>query len=272
MKPTAKSLILDLLMASEGHLMPARLLIDACRLFNITENSVRVALVRLSTAGLVEAAARGTYRLGEGAVTLAREVANWRHAESRVRDWSGAYVAVHTGAANRSDRTAVRHRARALQIMGFAELERGLFVRPDNIDASVEAVRGRLRAVGLEPSIQVFLVSSLSAELESRARRLWDGAALTAGYRRMHQQLDRWLERSPDLEADVAARESFLLGKRAIRQIVFDPLLPAPFVDVSARAAFIDATCRFDTAGHRIWRRFFDFSSIDRPAPLVTTS
>ena len=51
-----------------------------------------------------------------------------------------------------------------------------------------------------------------------------------------------------------AARESFILGSKAIKQVVFDPLLPEPFVDVAARHAFVEMTRHFDQVGHKIWR------------------
>src|SRR5690606_11792537 len=68
--------------------------------------------------------------------------------------------------------------------------------------------------------------------------------------------LARWSAGTPSLSIEAAARESFLLGNDAIRQLVFDPLLPAPLVDVDARRAFVDAVRRFDAVGHSIWRRF----------------
>ena len=61
------------------------------------------------------------------------------------------------------------------------------------------------------------------------------------------------------LDPDVAAREAFLLGGAAIRKVVFDPLLPPPFVDTEARRAFVETVERFDRAGRVIWQRFFGF-------------
>lgn len=260
MAPTAKSLILELLVAGAGEPLPARLAIAAGALFDISGNSVRVALVRLSTAGLIEAAGRGAYRLADAAEDLAREVASWRSAEERVRAWSGSYVAVHTAALGRTDRGALKRRGRALSISGFAELEHALHVRPDNLDGGVEGIRKRLCALGLEREALVFGVSELGPEADARARSLWDGKALTASYKRQRVRIERWLARSRDLEPDVAARESFLLGGEAIRQIVYDPLLPPPFVDVDERRAFFAAVKHMDREGRRIWRRFFDFS------------
>jgi phenylacetic acid degradation operon negative regulatory protein len=255
--PTAKSLILQFLTAAGGAPLSARLLVSACALFDVTSNNVRVALVRLSAEGLVEAAGRGEYRLAEGAAGISREVSSWRTALSRVRAWKGGYVVVHVGALGRTDRGALKRRDRALSLLGFAELDRGLHLRPDNLEGGVAVIRERLLSLGLPGAAPVFEATSLDRETEARARTLWDEKALNAGYKQTRASLTRWLSRFRDLEPEVAARESFLLGGRAIRQIVYDPLLPAPLVDVDERRAFVEAMLRMDSEGHRIWRRFF---------------
>jgi phenylacetic acid degradation operon negative regulatory protein len=256
MLPTAKSLLLDLLSAAGPSGASVRRLVSACALFDIRENNVRVALVRLSAAGLIEAAGRGEYRLGDGAKDLAREVAEWRTAEQRVRAWAGGYVAVHTGPLARGDRVAARRRNRALRLVGMRAVEPGLFVRPDNLEGGVDAARVRLRLLGLDQGANVFLAASFDDGTESRARGLWDGKALDASYKRSRTRLEKWLERAPRLEPDVAAREAFLLGGAAIRQVVYDPLLPAPLVDVQERRSFVDTVRRFDRAGRAIWKGF----------------
>jgi phenylacetic acid degradation operon negative regulatory protein len=268
-KPTAKSLILELLVAGTGAELPARLAIAAGSLFDISESNIRVALVRLSSAGLVEASGRGAYRLSEAAEELAREVASWRTAEERVRSWQGGYVAVHSGPLGRTDRGALKRRARALSMLGFQELDRGFHLRPDNLEGGVDGIRARLYALGLEHEAAVFAAGSFSQDVEARARALWDGKALTASYKKLRVQLEKWLARSRELEPDVAARESFLLGGRAIRHIVYDPMLPPPFVDADERRSFVAAVKQMDREGRRIWRRFFDFRDA-QGAPAVS--
>lgn len=255
MKIKAKNLILDLLLASEGQQLSAREAISACALFGIGESNARVVLMRLSTEGLIEAADRGLYRLSDSAHELADEVATWRSVEQRVRPWTGGYVAVHSGALRRSDRLALKARTRALNMLGFRELDAGLFVRPDNVEASVEALRKRLHALGLEKEAAVFVVSAFDAERSKRITKLWDTKALNSAYRTLRAQLEDWLERAPTLAHEASLRESFLLGGKAIRQVVFDPLLPEPMVNTTARAAFIDTVRRYDGAGQDIWRQ-----------------
>jgi phenylacetic acid degradation operon negative regulatory protein len=250
--PNPRHLILKLL-GAEGGPLSARDAIDACAVFGIRENSVRVALVRLSAAGMIEAEGRGTYRIGPKAAELAKDVRAWRTAESRVRKWSGVWIAVHCGGLERRDRTGLRQRDRALQRLGFRELDGGLFVRPDNLVGGVTEVRSRLYKLGLPPEAAVFVVRSFDNERDARARSLWNGKALTKSYVQMRQRLEKWLMRAKCLDLEVAARESLLLGNDAIRCLVFDPLLPEPLADVSERRAFVDTVLEFDRVGRLIW-------------------
>lgn len=254
MKPKAKNLILDLLLARDGESLSAKECIAACLLFGISTNNVRVALARLSAEGLIEASERGSYVLSATAHELADEVATWRRAEQRVREWHGGYLAVHCGALSRSDRAGLRQRERALKMLGFRELEWGLFLRPDNLGDGVDSVRERLKKLGLQGEASVFEASGFEPAREARIKRLWDGKALNASYRKLTAQLEDWMARAGKLEPEAAARESFLLGGKAIREIVYDPLLPAPFVDIAARRTFVETVHRYDQFGKAIWR------------------
>lgn len=265
-----KHLILKFLLANEGDPLSARDAILACGLFGIRDNSVRVALARLAAAGLIEAAGRGTYQLGPNATGLAEDVSTWRSAEHRVREWGGAWICAHCGALGRSDRSALAKRARALQLLGFRELDDELFVRPDNLIGGVIAVRERLHKLGLAVTAAVFLASQFDEARETRARQLWDGKSLTHAYRATREKLEQWLARADELEPDVAARESFLIGDAAIRLMVFDPLLPAPLVDTAARRACAEAVQHFDETGHVIWRRLHATNAAtDKPTHIT---
>jgi phenylacetic acid degradation operon negative regulatory protein len=253
--PTARSLILNLLLASEERSQSARETIASCALFGIRENNVRVALARLVAEGLIEPTRRGIYRLGPQAAALADDVATWRMAEERVRDWAGGWITAHVGPLGRSDRVALRARDRALAMLGLRELDRGLYVRPDNLTGGVDEARERLLRLGLEPAAAVFVATGFDAEREARAGKLWDGERLSQAYRTTRRELEQWHMHAGTLGPEAAAREAYLLGNEAIRQIVFDPLLPAPLVDVEERREFVAAVRRHDDAGRDCWRR-----------------
>lgn len=255
MKFTAKSLILDMLLANEGEPLSARDAVQAAALFDIGESSVRVTLLRLVADGLIEASDRGVYRLRGAAHELAGEVATWRTADARTRPWSGAWIAVHSAPLGRSDRQRLRVRQRALNMLGFRELDPGLLLRPDNLEGGVEAVRGRLIKLGLEPDAAVFVADHFDPARRARLAGLWDGAALTRAYRELARELEAWTTQVDAMPLAQAAHESLLMGRHAIRQVVFDPMLPSPMVDVDARRQFVDAVRAYDRTGQAIWRR-----------------
>lgn len=276
MSTNPRHLILNLLLGSESQALTAREAVVSCALFGVRESSARVALARLALAGLVETPGRGAYRLGRNAQELAAHVATWRAVEQRVCEWRGDWVCVHVGALGRRDRSALRVRERALHLLGLAELERGLHVRPANLVGGVARVRERLHSLGLEHGAAVFVAHDFDPAREKHARALWDGRELTRRYRETRRRLDAWLARADTLAPEVAARAAYVLGNDAIRELVFDPLLPAPLVDAAARSAFVAAIVRFDAAGHAIWQRFLAAHRSDSPStrerPVLRTT
>ncbi len=206
---------------------------------------------------MVRSPQRGLYQLGSASQNLATDVAQWRQARQRLRPWRGDFVAVYSPQPLPADKTAQRQHARALQLLGFAPWGSNLHLRPDNLEPSLPALRQRLLAVGLHPGASVFCTRDFSPTDQQSMAQLWDGDALNRGYQASEAQLAQWLERAPTLELGQAARDSLVLGGAAIRQLIFDPLLPAPLVDEAARNHFMDAAIAFDAQGRAIWQEFF---------------
>lgn len=270
MQLNPKDLILTLLLAADDRELEAREAVSACALFGVRANSVRVALVRLNAAGLIEAVGRGSYRLGAKAVGLAGELGLWKQAEARIRPWQGDWLMVHTGELKRSDKPAMNRRQRALRLAGFEALQRDIYLRPDNLVEDIAALRQRLQRLGLDVEAPVWRATDLDSASEARARTLWDGPALTMQYRESTRRIREWLAKMPALDLDEAARESFLLGNAVIRQMIYDPLLPDPLVDSAARRDCLAAVQDIDEVGHDIWRRLRDaeFSVVSDSAAL----
>ncbi|HZP42919.1 MAG TPA: PaaX family transcriptional regulator [Candidatus Binatia bacterium] len=256
MRPAPKSLILDLLSSLRGRPMPVRALVAAADVFGISPESIRVALVRLCGAGTVERNERGHYRLAAAAAPVQRHVAAWTRTEERIVPWRGGWIGVHTAGAAGADRARGRRRDRALHFLGFRRLAAHLFVRPDNLKGGVPAVRDELRALGLDAGAVVFGITGLDPATDARARGLWDAAALRRGYRATCAALARSAARLAQLPEREAMVESFVLGGRAIRQLVLDPLLPEPIVPARERAALVDAMRAYDRLGRARWRGF----------------
>lgn len=257
MAVTAKRMLLGLLSAAAPAEVPSAVLVQAAALFHLSETNVRVTLARLVGAGTLELTGRGLYRLGEEAQALTRQVTSWRELERQVRRWDGGWACVHLGGLGRSDRTALRRRERALRLLGFRALGPALEVRPDNVEGGVSGLRDRLVALGLDDAALVLRATELDARSDGRARGLWDGRRLTTGYRQTRERIERWLVAAQDLAPEVAAREAFLFGGEVLRQILFDPRLPEPLVDVTERRAMVEAARRLDTYGRRLWQRLF---------------
>jgi phenylacetic acid degradation operon negative regulatory protein len=266
--PSAKSLVLDLLSTLREGAMPVRALVEAGAMLGVAENATRVALARLLAAGSVTRDERGRYRLGTGAAAVGRKVASWRRLEHRVRPWTGDWVGVCGAPVRRADRGQRRLHTRALRFLGFRPLFRGLDVRPDNLSGGVDGVREELHALGLDHDAAVFLVRHLDAATEARARRLWDTAAIRAGYRRTRVGLERSAARLETLAPHQAMAESFRLGGAAIREIVLDPLLPEPIFPATERDALVETMRDYDRRGRACWAGFLGrFGVPHRQAP-----
>lgn len=253
MKPSAKRIVLELLSANDEHEGSAASLIRAAGLLGVSENSVRVTLTRLVAAGTLDLTGRGLYRLGRATQAITRQVTSWRELEKQVRRWDGGWACVHHSELSRTDRPAVRRRERALRLLGFRPLARGLEIRPDNLDGGIEVLRERLLALGVEDSAAIFRATDYDDATEARARALWDADKLSASYHHTTERIERWLVAVGALAPRAAAREAFFFGGDVLRKILFDPRLPEPLVDVAARRAMVDAAKRLDTAGRRLW-------------------
>ncbi|MFW6049630.1 MAG: PaaX family transcriptional regulator [Myxococcota bacterium] len=254
---TAKQVVLEVLSANPGtqRPVPVRILIRAAAIFGIAENSVRVALARLCAEERLESPARGLYRLGAAARPLHERVVSWRSLEDLVGPWDGSFIGVHTAGLPRTSRAAVRARERAVTLWGFRTLVPGLEVRPANLRAGVDGARERLRQLGLEATAPVARLTDLGP-LEPQARGLWDGAELVRLYQQTTAALSSSMARLGVLPLQDAVRESFLLGREAIRVLVKDPLLPEPLVRVEERQRLAHTMRRYDREGHALWRRF----------------
>jgi phenylacetic acid degradation operon negative regulatory protein len=256
-----KSLILGLLLASRHSPLSSRMVIATCELFGINANSARVTLARLYSDGLVDSKKRGFYQLGEKSMVLSNEASRWPEQASRLRPWQGDYACVHTAHLTRSDRTQFSRRERALKLMGFTPLEAGLHIRPNNIDENINAIETHLHTLGLERRAYVFTAQAFKKSDEEKIERYWKPEQLNQIYQDRILELTHWLNTYSDFGLPQAARESYLLGNKAIKDIVFDPLLPAPLINEQMRARFFSTVKEFNAVGQGIWQEFLAVES-----------
>jgi phenylacetic acid degradation operon negative regulatory protein len=265
-QPSARSLVLDLLSTLRRGTMPVVALVEAAALFGIAENSVRVALTRLTAAGTVERDRRGRYRLAAGSSPIARRATSWRDLERGIRRWGGGWTGVLTRPARGAEKS---RRERAFRLLGFAELLPGLAARPDNLAQGVEAIREELCELGVADP--VVGLHGLDPELDARARELWDGDALRASHRAALAQLEQSTHVLEALPAERAMVESFGIGGGVLRQLILDPKLPDEIVPGDERRALLAAMRDYDRLGRRAWAAFLErFSVPHLRAPLDT--
>ncbi|MFQ5478783.1 MAG: PaaX family transcriptional regulator C-terminal domain-containing protein [Candidatus Binatia bacterium] len=256
MPPSARSLVLDLLSATPGNALPVNALIEAASLFDLEANTLRVAVARLLSASVLERDSPGLYRLGDRAQALNRLARSWRRRLEDRLPWDGGWTVVYSAHLAPVDRAQVTRRVRALRLGGFRALEKGLYLRPDNLRGGVETSRKALVALGLDRGASVARLEQLGPGQDRRARALWKREDILKGYRETIESLERSRRRLADLDRRAAMAESFVVGGQAIRRIVLDPLLPEAMVPEGALAALVDAMKRYDETGRRCWADF----------------
>ena len=259
MQVTARSIITETLSVAEstGHpVVRVRMLIDACAIFGFSANTVRVTLVKMRADGTVDSPERGAYQLGAKSRELSQRIMGWRNVADRLVDWDQSWVGVYVGHLSRSDRAALGRRTRALRLLGFRELEDGLFIRPNNLKGGVTEVRSTLERLGVEPNAVISRIDELSGHDNVRALNLWDATATMTGYRELREQLEESLRARAGQPLVEAVREAFLLGREVIRWVTLDPLLPAEMAPTEERDSLVEAMRNYDETGRVLWWRY----------------
>lgn len=273
MHPTARSLILDLLSTLRKGTMPVRALVEAGALLGIEENNIRVSLARLYASRRIERDERGRYRLGPASAAVNAQLRSWRDLDQRIQVWNGEWIAVHQSRLGRGP--SRRRRERALDLMGFRELEIGFSLRPNNLLGGLSDVRQRL--VGLvsgkatrDSSLgHVFIVRDLDPSTDLAVRSLWDAHAIAEEARVAIESIRLSESRLAGLTNDDAMIETFLVGGRVLRQLVLHPLLPPEILAPEPLTDLLAAMKRFDILGREFWAKFLAHHDVPhRALPL----
>ncbi|ENX57216.1 MULTISPECIES: PaaX family transcriptional regulator C-terminal domain-containing protein [Acinetobacter] len=259
-KMNARDLIIDLLLGLQGRAISIKQIIIAARLFEISENSIRVAVTRLSSDGVIEAIERGVYQFTVQSHEWANVMLNRKHGIKQTKVWNQQYLAVFTGQLGRVDRTALNRRERALKHFGFKELEQGIYIRPDNLVIGFDQLITKLKTSGLESSAKFCQINHFDTETLTTIIELWSTQTLNQNYQKYSQMIQQWLSTVDQLSLEDAARESLLLGRQTISLLMNDPLLPEGFVDVQLREQFAQSVQQLDQTGLDAWQKFYESS------------
>jgi phenylacetic acid degradation operon negative regulatory protein len=200
---TARSVILSVLLGAHPAWATAAELIRLTADFDIKETTLRVALTRMVGAGDLVRSADG-YRLSDR--LLARQRRQDDALRPRIRPWNGAWTTLVITAVGADARSRAELR-KQLQDSRFGELREGVWLRPDNLETTLDPViRERVRVLRS--------VDEAPADL---ARGLWD--------------LSAWSATATDLLDRMAAADGvptrFVIAAAMVRHLLADPVLPA---------------------------------------------
>jgi phenylacetic acid degradation operon negative regulatory protein len=204
---TARSVVLSTLLGAHPPELSARALVHVGGLFGIAEGTLRVALSRLVAAGDLTAE-DGVYRLTGRLVERQR-----RQDESQAphtHPWKGRWEMAIVTAERRSAAERAELRA-AMGALRLAELRRGVWVRPANLERAIPA------AVAEQCTVAE---AELERDPRALAAALWD--------------LDAWASAARALLAAMtdaqAPADRVTVAAAMARHMLDDPLLPPELV------------------------------------------
>ena len=257
-KPVARKLLLKLLGSRDNIKMNASAAVRVGALFGISENNIRVTLTRLQSAQLITLIDRGDYKLADKGIKFAKEIHQWREDENGLVPWQNDWVIAQTSLLPKSDKKQLRTTERALKLVGMMKLASDMYIRPNNFSGGVSEVRDKLHTLGLSGKALVFSASDFDNQTQANAMKLWSHLNLETLYKDGCCEIEKSLARMPTLPLEEATKESYVIGDRALYHLVFDPLLPSPFVDVAMRERYRNLVKKYDDMGAQIWLRFLD--------------
>ena len=260
-KPVARKLLLKLLGSRDNIQMNASAAVRVGALFGISENNIRVTLTRLQSAKLITLVERGYYKLGDKGICFAKEIHQWREDENGLVPWQNDWVVAQTSFLPKSDKKQLRAAERALKLVGMRKLASDMYIRPNNFAGGIGEVRGKLHTLGLSSKALVFSASDFDNQTQAKAMKLWSHLNLEALYKDGCVEIEESLARLPTLPLEEATKESYVVGDSALYHLVFDPLLPSPFIDVAMRERYRNLVKEYDDVGAKIWHRFLNQKS-----------
>lgn len=212
---TARSVIASTLLGVTPPELPTRSLVGTAELLGIAPGTARVAMSRMVSAGELEATTEG-YRLVSPKL-LARQERQNRSRAGAAQPWDGQWrmLVVTADARPQAERTAMRA---AMAASRFAELREGVWLRPDNLDATdglaVDRTAHGLVAMGTRPDDPVALAASL-----------WNLGSWADRSRLLLAEIDRLGPALVDGDHRALA-DGFVVSAAVLRHFQDDPLLP----------------------------------------------
>ena len=253
--PSASDLMLDFLVTADRSRLTVQELCRGGAAMGFNETVVRVALTRLVQQHKIRKVERGTYAVHPSYRPVQEDVGHWLDRLGWMIAWRGRWIAVHDPVMTRVSQTHLRRHRRALALRGFRTWMPNLHLRPDNLRGGIEAMRFQLRELGLLDRSQVFAAGRFTEQQLSEVMKLWDVPTLRATYSKLLQLIEKSEKSIRRHNAISAAKETMLLGRHVISQIVRDPLLPSEMIEDSERHLLVDRMRAYQANSKIIWAR-----------------
>lgn len=200
---TARSVVLSVLLGAHPAWASAAELVRLTSDFDIKEQTLRVALTRMVSAGDLVRSADG-YRLADR--LLARQRRQDTAIDPKTRPWQGDWTTVVITTVGADARTRADLRNDLLQHR-FGELREGLWLRPAN------------------------LAGDLPEEITANARVLTSRDDDPAGLAALLWDLPSWITTAQQLLDEIASAADvpgrFVAAAAIVRHLLADPVLPA---------------------------------------------
>ena len=187
-------------------------------------------------------------------------IEEWRLGDARRRDWHRNWVL----AQGDSD-------SWALNACGFFYLDKQLWVRPDNLKRSAEALQTLLENLGASSGCIIATDASLSLSREKTALERVALNTLQNKYAETIIKLKESLAQLNVIPTDAAQKECFYLGGTAIQVRALDPLLPEEIQPGDDRRSLWTLMLEYDQVGRAIWRDKSGEAPITLPTAQVST-
>jgi phenylacetic acid degradation operon negative regulatory protein len=240
----ARELVLAFFHAASDRSLDVATLVAATGFLGLTGNATRVALSRLGSEGWIVRDDRGRYRLRSERAEKASGLASYRGIPSLVTSWKGTFIGCLFTPSRKEALPA------ELERLGFRTPSPGFAVRPDNLKSGVDLLEARLG-----PARLISVDATGEGDATERWSELWDGAALTKAYARLHERIKKSRARLPKLSDEMQLVETWGVAQASIVELEQDPLLPDGWVDAAARAQVVQELAAYDRDARLHWMK-----------------
>jgi len=252
----ARTLLLDLVGTNRPPAYTVQQLLKAGEAFGIGSAAMRTALSRLTRDGQIEHLERGLYGAGPAARPWQRQLRTWHKHAVRPTGWKEDWLVAVAGTADRTNRTVWRHTQRVLRLWGFAEAKANVWVRPGNIEDSLDDRRRQMSEYGGSSGLMIVRATQLDPVQESAFRALWDVPRMQAQYTEMNRRLELSAAQINSKSVADAAAEALLLGRTCIRMLNLDPALPEELCPSANRRKMTRSMIAYNQKGTETWFKF----------------